>query len=183
MSDNPPAGVMHLTRLYTQIALARRGPEDVPALPWVLVGTGLAYLLLNLLLSTLLPATPDGTLPVILFDSVLLLGSYFVVLQIAGHPARWRQTVSAVLGVQVVLLPAIALATSLFAQYKDNADLQLPAAIPLMVVGVWLLFVNARILSAATTWNLWLCLGLVFAQGLLSRLIEMSLLPGVAAAS
>jgi diacylglycerol kinase (ATP) len=91
--------------------------------------------------------------------------------------------VYAVLGVQVVLLPAIALATSLFAQYKDKADLQLPAAIPLMVVGVWLLFVNARILSAATTWNLWPCLGLVFAQGLLSRLIEMSLLPGVAAAS
>ena len=183
MSDNPPAGVMHLTRLYTQIALARRGPEDVPALPWVLVGTGLAYLLMNLLLSNLLPATPDGTLPVILFDSVLLLGSYFVVLQIAGHPARWRQTVSAVLGVQVVLLPAIALATALFAQYKDNNDLQLPAAIPLLVVGVWLLFVNARILGAATTWNLWPCLGLVFAQGLLSRSIEMSLLPGVAAAS
>ena len=183
MSDNPPAGVLHLTRLYTQIALARRGPEDVPALPWVLVGTGLAYLLMNLLLSNLLPATPDGTLPVILFDSVLLLGSYFVVLQIAGHPARWRQTVSAVLGVQVVLLPAIALATALFAQYKDNNDLQLPAAIPLLVVGVWLLFVNARILGAATTWNLWPCLGLVFAQGLLSRIIEMSLLPGVAAAS
>ena len=183
MSDNPPAGVLHLTRLYTQIALARRGPEDVPAMPWVLIATWLAYLLLNLLLSALLPAAPDGTLPVILFDSVLLLGSYFVVLQIAGHPARWRQTVSAVLGVQVVLLPAIALATALFAQYKDNNDLQLPAAIPLLVVGVWLLFVNARILGAATTWNLWPCLGLVFAQGLLSRIIEMSLLPGVAAAS
>ena len=181
MSDNPPAGVLHLTRLYTQIALARRGPEEVPALPWVLVATGLAYLLLNLLLSTLLPATPDGTLPVIVFDSVLLLGSYFVVLQIAGRPARWRQTVSAVLGVQVVLLPAIALATSLFAQYKDNADLQLPAAIPLLVVGVWLLFVNARILRAATDWTLGLCLGLVFAQGLLSRLIELALLPGAAA--
>jgi hypothetical protein len=174
---------LHLTRLYTQIALARRGPEDVPAMPWVLVATALAYLLLNLLLSTLLPATPDGTLPVIVFDTVLLLGSYFVVLKVAGRPARWRQTVSAVLGVQVVLLPAIALATSLFAQYKDNAEWQLPAALPLMVVGLWLLFVNARILSAATTWNLWPCLGLVFAQGLLSRIIEMSLLPGVAAAS
>lgn len=183
MSDNPPAGVLHLARLYTQIALARRGPEDVPAMPWVMVATGLAYLVLNLLLSALLPASPDGTLPVILFDSVLLLGCYFVLLKFAGRPARWRQTVSAVLGVQVVMLPAIALATSLFAQYKDNSQLQVPAALPLLVVGVWLLVVNARILRSATDWTLWQCLVLVFAQGLLSRLIELALLPGVAGAS
>ena len=180
MSDNPPAGVLHLTRLYTQIALARRGPEDVPAMPWVLIATWLAYLLLNLLLSALLPAAPDGTLPVILFDSVLLLGCYFLMLKIAGHPARWRQTVTAVLGVQVVCLPAIALATSLFAQHKDDPTWQVPAAVPLMVAGVWLLVINGRILRSATGWTLGQCLGLVFAQGLLSRIIELALLPGVA---
>ena len=163
MSDSKPAGVTQVTRLYTDIALFRRGPEDVPVSAVLLALTVFAYMLLSLLLSCLTVAW------------------YWVVLRLAGRPERFLQTTTAVFGFQTVLAPAIVAATWLFLQYMKDATWQLPVALLLLALSLWTLAVTGRILRSATGWPQMICVALVVIEAVISRVIALAIFPGAAA--
>ena len=183
MSDLNPEGVAPLARLYTDIAFLRRGPEDVPFSRRVLGLTVIAYMLLSLLLSTLMPVVADNRIALIAVDSALGLGWYWVVLRLAGHPERFLQTVAAIFGYQTVLQPAFVAVTWLFLRYMKDPTWQAPVSLLLLVLAIWMLAVNARILRSATGWSQFACLSVVLLQSLLGRLVETALFPDTTTAA
>ena len=177
MNELNPAGARALARLYTDIAFFRRGPEDVPYSRRVLGVTVTAYVLLSLALSTLMPVVADNRVALILVDSALGFGWYWVVLKLAGHPERFLQTATAVFGYQTVLQPVFVAVTWLFLQYMKDPTWQAPVSLLLLVLAIWMLAINARVLRAATSWTQFACIAVVMLQSLIGRLIETGLFP------
>lgn len=180
MSDSTAAGVVQVTRLYADIALLRRGPEEVPVSPALLVATVFAYMLVTLVLSVLMPVITDNRVVLIALESFLGVAWYWVVLRLAGRPERFMQTTAAVFGYQAVLQPAFVAGTWLFLKYMKDPVWQLPTSLLLLVLAIWTLAVNGRILRAATGWPQFACVALVVLQALVSRVIEISLFPASA---
>lgn len=177
MSDTTPAGVTQVARLYTDIALLRRGPEDVPVSAVLLAITVLVYMLASLALSSLMPVVETNRVALIALDSFLGIAWYWVVLRLAGRPERFLQTTTAIFGYQTVLAPAFVSGTWLFLQYMKDPVWQLPVSLLLLALAIWTLAVNGRILKAATGWPQFVCVALVVLQALLSRVIELGLFP------
>jgi hypothetical protein len=180
LSDTNPAGPTTLARLYTDIAFFRRGPEDVPFAPRVLGITVVAYMLLSLLLSSVMPVVAESRVALVLVDSALALAWYWVVLRVAGRTERFLQTAAAIFGFQTVLQPAFVSVTWLFLRYMKDPVWQAPVSLLLLVLAIWMLAINTRILRSATGWGQFVCVAVVLLQSLLGRLVETSLFPEVA---
>src|SRR6516225_11291076 len=86
-----PKDMSEFIRLFTQIALLRRGPQDLPASGLLLALTVAGYLAVNFVVSIFLP--PDArwreTLAV---GTVFTLVWYVLLLQLVGRPERTLQT-------------------------------------------------------------------------------------------
>jgi hypothetical protein len=177
VSDTTPAGVSRVARLYTDIALFRRGPEDVPVSAALLAVTVLVYLLASLALSSVMPVVEENRVALIALDGGFGLAWYWVVLRLAGRPERFLQTSTAIFGYQTVLAPAFVTGTWLFLRYMKDPVWQLPVSLLLLVLAIWTLVVNSRILKAATGWPHVVCVVLVILQALTSRIIELGLFP------
>src|SRR5262252_1238382 len=101
-----PKDMSEFIRLYTQIALLRRGPQDLPASRLLLVLTVAGYLAVNFLVSSVLP--PGGRwLETLLVATLFTLLWYLLLLRFAGRPERTLQTTTAVFGFQTVLTPLV----------------------------------------------------------------------------
>ncbi|QJD30424.1 hypothetical protein [Methylococcus geothermalis] len=100
---------MALIRLFIEICLFRRGPQDVPSsmlLFWLVAG---AYLLVGFILLGLevawLPAIVES-----LVELAMLLGFVWLLLALFKKTPRWQKTATAMLGSDVVIsTPAIPL--------------------------------------------------------------------------
>ena len=68
-----PKAMRDLARLYAQIALLKRGPQDLPASTLLLAITVLAYFTINLVVSLALPGEPGPWLAILLVDVVFTL--------------------------------------------------------------------------------------------------------------
>jgi hypothetical protein len=78
-------------RLYMQIALLRRGPQDLPASRLLLVLTVAGYLAVNFVVSSVLP--PGGRwLEALLVATLFTLLWYMLLLRLAGRPERALRT-------------------------------------------------------------------------------------------
>jgi hypothetical protein len=178
VSDSNPAGVMQMTRLYTDIALLRRGPEDVPVSAALLAATVFVYIFVSLALSTVMPVGEDNRIALIALDSFFAVAWYWVVLRLAGRPERFLQTTTAIFGYQTILAPAFIAGTWLFLKYMQDPTWQLPVSLLLFALAIWMLAVNGRILRAATGWPQISCVALVVLQALMSQLLARGLFPG-----
>jgi len=90
--------MLALIRFFVALATLRRGPQDLPASPALLV----LLAGLNVLVGTVNGAELFGGLRAALganlLDLLLSMLMLFALLQVKGHPARWQQTASAFLG-------------------------------------------------------------------------------------
>src|SRR5215510_16527222 len=112
-------------RLYTQIALLRRGPQDLPASPLLLVLTVAAFLVVNFVVSSVLP--PDSRWgESLLVATLFTLLWYVLLLRLAGRPERTLQTTTAVFGFQTVLAPLVVGCGWLIRRFGEVLPLQLP---------------------------------------------------------
>lgn len=178
MIDAPETGAPHPVWIYVRIALLKAGPQDLPVSRQLLPVTVVACILLSLALGAVLPGDTDNGLFLVLFDSLLTLGWYWVVLQVARRPERFAQTSAAVFGFQMVMAPLFALISWLFLRYMNDTTWQLPVSVLMLAVALWTLTVAGRILRAATDWSMSICVALVFAQALASRSLALLLQPG-----
>src|SRR5882724_11581851 len=89
-----------LLRLFIQIALLRRGPQDVPASRMLLPATVLGYFIVNGVVSAVLPPIPGAWLPQLAVEVLFMLVWYVALLRIVNRPERLVQTATAMFGYQ-----------------------------------------------------------------------------------
>jgi hypothetical protein len=160
-----------LLRLFTQIALLRRGPQDLPASVLLLVLTIAAYLLINFLINCLpLPTTAaadaaESQFPAQLFLYALFtFGWYAALLKLARRSERTLQTSTAVFGVMIVLIPPLFLSSWLRIRFGPDPLWGVPAQLLEIMVQVWIIAANSYIVKAALEWSVAASVALVILQ-------------------
>jgi hypothetical protein len=131
---------------FLQIALRRRGPEDLPASRFLLLMAGAAYVLSQAILAAPAYDSAAGLIANLILDLLVLCGCLWGLLRLAGHGQRYRQTLTAVFGTGALLSVCMVP----FTYWLDAADK--PAVAPtlgLLAVVSWSLVVNGHIFSRA----------------------------------
>jgi len=167
-----------LIRLYAQIAVLRRGPQDVPASALLLLLTVLGYVVVNCVVSSLLPPQPRWPQE-LLFDTLFTLGWYAALLRLLGRGERILQTTSAVFGVQAVLSPLLIGSEWLGRRFGEDSG-QGSLAIWLLLF-VWVIAAISHIVKAALEWSAAPSAALVILQILVEWLLLFALFPPVKA--
>jgi hypothetical protein len=149
----PSEDMRELIQLFAQIALLRRGPQDLPASTALLALTVLGYLGVNLVVSSVLPPV-KGWPAQVLVDTLFTLAWYVALLRLLGRSERILQTATAVFGLQGLLSPLLI---------------------------VWLVAANSQIVKAALEWSSPASVVLVILQIFTGRVLLFALFPPVKA--
>ena len=168
-----------LLRLYSQIALLRKGPQDVPAVGLLLLLTAVAYFIVNALMVLLLPLPTGPWLQALALDVVFTLAWYWVLLRTFGRGARFLQTAAAILGYRAVLTPLSLSSEWLVRRLGDNDTWQLPVSVVYIIVLAWMVAAGGRVLQAALEWPMPACVALVILQFIAGWMLMFGLLPGL----
>jgi hypothetical protein len=153
--------MIELARLYAQIALLRRGPQDVPAAGFVLAMTLVAYFAVNAILSHAFQKPETPWVRPLLLDTVFMLAWYAVLLRIARHPERYVQTTSAAFGVETLFSPLLLAADAVLQRLPKESTWRLPLFFLWLIILVWFVAANSHILRNATEWPMPACVGVV----------------------
>jgi hypothetical protein len=165
-----------LIQLFTQIALLRRGPQDVPASTLLLWISVVAYFGINFLVSCLMPPM-DGWPAELAVDVVFTLVWYFVLLRVTGRSERTLQTTTAVFGFQAVLSPLLVLSNGLMARFAKDPTWQLPVALIWLMLVIWLIAANSHVVKAALEWSSTASVFLVILQIVAGQIVLSALFP------
>ena len=165
-------------RLFTQIALLRRGPQDLPASGLLLALTVAAYLFVNFIVSTVLP--PDSRWRESLaVDTLFTLVWYLLLLRLVGRPERTLQTTTAVFGFQTVLAPLLVGSEWLIRRFGEDSTWQVPITCAGLLLFVWLIAIISHVVKAALEWSATSSVALVILQTLAGWLLQFALFPPV----
>jgi hypothetical protein len=167
-----------LIQLFTQIALLRRGPQDLPASLLLLAMTIAGYFGINFLVGGLMPPVKGspGYL-VIVVDVAFTLAWYVVLLRVAGRSERTLQTTTAVFGFQAVLSPLLIVSDWLMLRFAQDTTWNLPIALMWLVILVWVIAANSHVVKAALEWSNAASVALVILQFLAGQLLLFALFP------
>jgi hypothetical protein len=163
-----------IIRLYTQIAVLRRGPQDVPASLLLLVLTVAGYLAVNYLVSSALPPDEHWRGP-LLADTAFMLVWYVALLQLLGRRERILQTMTAVFGLQSLLTPVLIAAQWLIRRVGQDETWQVAVTCLWLLGIVWLIAANSHVVKAALEWSSSASVALVILQMLGEMLVELAL--------
>ena len=146
---------MPLLRLFLDICLFRKGPQDAPASALLLKLALAAYVLAGLALAALETPFPEGLAQVAL-EALMLLGFVWVSLAVAGKTGRYLQTLIAMLGTDA-LISGLAVPLQIMLLLDPQAGL---AQWLLLLLMLWHMAVVAHILRHALSQPLAVGLGL-----------------------
>ena len=166
-----------LLRLFAQIALSRKGPQDLPTSPVLLAATVLAFLLVNFIVRAVLPPTQGPWQIQLAVEAVFMLIWYAVLLRTFGKPERFVQTVTAMFGYQVVLAPLWVPTLFLSSRLGKDDLMQFPVAVAGLALAVWIVRAGSYILKAALELPMAACVVLVILQILTGELLNIAWLP------
>lgn len=164
-------------RQYRDILLGRAGPEDLPVSAALLVWTVIAQVALSLLVLATVPDAGKHALPMVGLEVVITLLWGNVLLRAAGRPERFRQMMSAVFGIKVLVQLLVWPAAWIVGTYPRESSISSFAAVLAYAVGIWGLIATARITRSATGWPLLLCVVVAFLQELAMLLVAVALFP------
>jgi hypothetical protein len=171
--------MMEVLRLYGQIALLRKGPQDVPAAGLLLLLTTVAYFTVKVLMVLLLPLVSGPWLWGLLVDAVFTVAWYWTLLRLLGRAERFVQTTTAILGYRTVLAPLTLASEWLVRRFGENETWQLPASVVYIIVLAWTIAASGRVLHAALEWPMASCVALVILEIIAGWMLLYSLLPGL----
>jgi hypothetical protein len=182
-----PKVMREIIRLYVQIALLRRGPQDLPTSRLLLILTVCGYVAVNALVSSVLPRLPApassdaapsvGWPPQLAVDVLFQLAWYAALLQLTGRSERFLQTTTAVFGFQAVLSPLLLASEWLMQRFGKDATWQLPIAVAGLALVIWLIAANGQVVKAALDWSSATSVALVILQIVASQLLLFALFP------
>jgi len=164
-----------LLRLFTQIALLRKGPQDLPASSILLVLTIAGYFLIHLVVGTLLPPLPGPWINHLVLEIVFTFCWYGLVLYVAKKPERFLQTASAVYGYQALLSPLLVVALWLQRRFEQESLWQFPVTLISLALLIWIIAANSHIVKAALEWSMAPSVALVILQTLAGDLLVLAL--------
>lgn len=173
--------MLSLVRLYADIALLRRGPEELPASLFLLLGTVVANFLVNFIVSTLLPPFPGPWHLHLAVDILFTLAWYAVLMRLFARPERFLQTTTAVFGYQTVLAPVWIATAWLAGRFQQDDAWLIPVAIVGLGMLAWGLAANGRILRSALDQPMPICVSLALLQTIVGQLLLIGLFPSPAA--
>jgi hypothetical protein len=170
-------------KLYLDIVLLRRGPEDVPASQALLVSTIALFAAVSVALRLVFPPSVAAWPVAMVVSIVFTLLWYGLVLRFAGKPERWMQVVTAVFGIGCLLTPLLAPLEAVLSRYVGTPE-QAPGWIVLVLpLAIYVVYLNARILRAAIEQPIPLCIFIVVLQWLVeAMLVSLVLGPDAAPA-
>lgn len=166
-----------LISLFIDIALHRKGPQDVPAAGAILGLALLAYLLVGAM--TLWPSAAGLRLLVgqLALDVLLAVSIVGGLLAVTGRAGRIRQTLAALFGTGALLsaiaLPFVWVAARALADGAPVPGMELPALLSTLVMFVLLLaslLVTGHILRHALDWS--------YAAGVLAAVVYFAVSVG-----
>jgi hypothetical protein len=144
----PDIRMKELARAIFDIAMLRRGPEDLPASSFLFRLALLAYVALGTLGATFYTEGPGETLAQTGLDLVLVFGFFGLLLSIHRKMPRFGQTMTAVLGTGSLLyllrLPLDVWLNAL----PEGASATLPA-LSMLLLAVWSIIITGHILNRA----------------------------------
>jgi hypothetical protein len=165
-----------LLRLVTQIALLRRGPEDLPSSALLLALSVLGYVLVYALIGALVADDARWQL-VLLIDTLFTLFWYVTLLRLARRPERTLQTLSAVFAVRTLLSPPLLGAEWLVRRFTEDATWGVPVSCLYLLLWVWVIAASTHIVKAALEWSTSASIALVILEVLASWLVLATLFP------
>ncbi len=166
-----------LIQLFTQIALLRRGPQDLPASLLLLAIAIVGYFGINVLVGGLMPPIKGWAAAHLVVDVVFTLVWYVVLLRLAGRSERTLQTTTAVFGFQAVLSPLLVISEWLMLRFAQDATWQLPVALMWLTLVIWVIAANSHVVKAALEWSSPASVVLVILQILAGQMVLFALFP------
>jgi hypothetical protein len=163
-------------QLFTQIALLRRGPQDLPASLLLLALTMIGYFVVNFVVSGLMPPI-KGWAEHPAIEILFTFAWYFVLLRLAGRSERTLQTTTAVIGYQTVLSPPLIISEWLVLRFAQDSTWQLPVALMWLMLFIWGIAANSHVVKAALEWSSPASVALVILQILAGQLVLFALFP------
>lgn len=150
--NRPRHSLLAFLRLVRDLCQLRRGPEDMPYAPQLLMGLILASVLLDMALGAAL-GVEGSILPRSLMSTALILGLCWTALTARGLGARFVQAASALIACAMVfsllMLPIAALTGAPPETPEQLTPVQVLLAWTALAVIVWKLSVDAHILRHA----------------------------------
>jgi hypothetical protein len=156
--------MQELVRLFVQIALLRKGPQDLPASTGLLALTAAGFFIVNCLVSAVLPPIPGPWLYQLVLDVIFTFAWYALLLRIVNRSERYLQTTMAIFGYQAVLAPLWIATVWLWRQFADDDTLSAPTLLLALGVLLWNVAANVRIVRAALEWGIAASVALVILQ-------------------
>jgi hypothetical protein len=146
--------VQQFLKVFLDIVLWRRGPQDLPASGLLVVATLVVYELVTLLQIVLFGVNTVELVLYLVVDPLMLMGGLWLVLKLYGHSDRWQQAVSAVLGYTALIGLLLTVPMMLMDGARDATNP--PPALALLALGSIIAFilVVGRIVQQATDSNL-----------------------------
>lgn len=165
-----------LLRLFGEIALSRKGPQDLPASPLLLALTVAAYAGVAFGVNLLLSPAESWRLQ-LLVEIAFTLAWNAVLLRAFGKAERFLQTATAVFGYQLVLAPPFIAVMSLTRRFTEDsaASWQFPVAVLALALVIWMIRAGSYVLKAALEVPIIACVALIFAEILASQLVLIAL--------
>ena len=141
-------------KVFLDIVLWRRGPQDLPSSTLLVVLTLAAYEAVNLLQIALMEVSLPEMILYLVVDPLLLMGGLWLVMTLFSRRERWPQTVSAVLGCSALMALAISVPMMLLLGPRMAGEPSV--AVQLLALGLVIAFilVVGRIIQLATESNL-----------------------------
>jgi len=148
------AQVQQFLRIFIDIVLWRRGPQDLPASSLLLWATVAAYVAVSAVQLALLGETVATWFFFVVVDPLLLAAWVWLVLRLYGRRERFVQTVSAVFGTGAVLGIGLYLPLQLIVTGLGQDPLSWLAQSFALLLVVAFALVTGRIIKLATDSNL-----------------------------
>ena len=175
--------MLALVKVFIDIVLWRKGPQDLPASRLLLALTVLGYFALSLTLGSALemaladvknrPATP--LFGRTLLELALALVWIWLLLALFRHKDRFWQSATAFMGAGIVLSPIVIVAQLVLLRIGQESPLAWPAMLALLASGIWYLLVVSHILRSALEIRLLPAIVLTFLYALSEYFIALRL--------
>ncbi len=166
-----------LLRLFFDLATLRRGPESAPSAPVALVITAALMVVMSIVLDRLMPK-PDPSLFLKLAVNLgFTLLWYRALLTFSGKGERYVQTLVAVIGYQIVIMPFLGAVEALGSGAAKGSAREAAVAFVFLGLLAWSLTVNTRIVQAALERPVWVA-GLLVVAEFMTQLLLLAAMFG-----
>jgi hypothetical protein len=162
--------------LFAQIAISRKGPQDLPASYFLLALTVIGYWVIRYVVSAWMPPAEHWRVH-LLVEVASTLVWYAVLLRVVGKPERFTQTVTALFGSWLLLQPPWVIAVHFWQELPEKHFLYTPLALVALAIAIWIIRAGSYVLKHALELPILACVVLTIMQTFTSEMLMRAVSP------